>query len=165
MTKAEDLAVVIFAASADQAGTLRVALRGMGVRNIHVTSTPEQTAKALTDAKPHVMVVYVGQDETDDGLRMIRFIRRWDGSPNPHVPIVAVSPRRDIAGISAVREAGVHEYAVFPVSSDELFRKVTAAIQSTRDFVSQTDYVGPCRRRRGDPNYEGPERRATKPSS
>jgi hypothetical protein len=53
---------------------------------------------------------------------------------------------------------------VFPASGDALLKKITAARQSSRPFIEQPDYVGPCRRRRNDPTYSGPERRASPPA-
>jgi hypothetical protein len=74
--------------------------------------------------------------------------------------VVVASQSRDIATINAVINAGGHEYVLFPASGDQLLKKVTAARNSTRPFIETADYVGPCRRRRVDPLYKGPERRA-----
>src|SRR5262249_25045464 len=104
----------------------------------------------------------------DDGLEMIRFIRRAENSPNQRIPIIAVSPRRDLVTVNAVINAGGHEYVVFPASGEALLKKITAARQTTRAFIEQPRHAGPCRRRRTDPTYPGPERRvasATKAAS
>ena len=60
----------------------------------------------------------------------------------------------------AVINAGGNEYVLFPASGDALLKKITAARTTTRPFVEQPNYVGPCRRRRTDASYAGPERRA-----
>jgi CheY-like chemotaxis protein len=157
--KLEDLSVLLFAGDVAVGSTLRMALRGAGLRTIQMVSTPEETVQVITDTDPDVMLVHVGLEEADSGLRIVRFIRRWDGSPKPRIPIVAVSPRRDLTAINAVLQAGVHEFTLFPTSADELQRKLLAAVQVERDFVVTEAYVGPSRRRGPDPEYRGPARR------
>jgi DNA-binding response OmpR family regulator len=136
-----------------------MALRGIGVRGVHLASTPQQITDGFLSAEPNCLAVYVDGPEKDDGLEMIRFARRSDTSPNQRIPIIAVSPRRDLVTVNAVINAGGHEYVVFPASGEALLKKITAARQSSRPFIEQPDYVGPCRRRRNDPAYSGPERR------
>lgn len=156
----EDLKLVVFAGHPDPASMLRMAVRGAGVREIATASTPEDTVKAINDIKADALLVHVGMEDNDPGPRMVRFIRRWDGSPNPRIPLVAASSRRDVGVVQALRQAGVHELVVLPASGEELFRKLTAAINSTREFLTLANFVGPCRRRRVDPAYTGPERRS-----
>jgi DNA-binding NarL/FixJ family response regulator len=106
------------------------------------------------------MVIYVEGAEKDDGLERLRWLRRSPNSPKREMPVVVVSQSRDMATIQAVINAGGHEYALFPASGDQLLKKITAARNSTRPFIETADYVGPCRRRRADPLFKGPERRA-----
>src|SRR5690606_33914732 len=129
MTRPEELRIVVFAGHPDPAAMLRMAVRGAGVRDVWVASSPEDTVRAFGEGKPDVFVVHIGADENDPGLRMIRFIRRWDGSPNPRIPIVAASSRRDVGVVDAVRNAGGHELVLLPAAGDELMRKITTAVQ------------------------------------
>jgi two-component system, chemotaxis family, chemotaxis protein CheY len=154
------LNIIIVAADSGIARTLRMALRGVNVRNITLASSQQQALEAFATADPHALLIYVDGPENDAGLEMMRFIRRSPQSPNPRIPIVAVSPRRELTTINAVINAGGHEYVLFPASGDTLVKKVMAAHQTTRPFIEQPDYVGPCRRRRDDKAYCGPERRA-----
>jgi DNA-binding response OmpR family regulator len=61
--------------------------------------------------------------------------------------------------VEAARDAGATEFCAKPVTATELLRKVGAVINHPRPFVRSDGYVGPDRRRRDDPDYEGPERR------
>ncbi len=158
--KLEDVSVLLFAADGAVGAMLRMALRGAGLRTILMVSSPEETVHVITDKDPDLMLVHVGLDEADSGLRIVRFIRRWDGSPKPRIPIVAVSPRRDLTSVNAVLQAGVHEFTLFPASTEELQRKMMAAVQVEREFIVSEAYVGPSRRRMTDPEYRGPARRA-----
>jgi PleD family two-component response regulator len=159
MKKAEDLTVVIAAKTHGMAQLIRMSLRGMGVRAVHIVQTPKQAVDAFQTSHPDVLVAVVENAENDEGLSMIRFIRRWEKSPNPRIPIVAASQRAELAVVNAVINNGGNEFVVLPASADQLMKKVLKAVQSNRPFVDTPDYVGPERRRRADPNYTGPERR------
>jgi DNA-binding response OmpR family regulator len=164
MNNPADIAVLVCSTNVSIARTLRMALRGIGVRGVHLAGNMQQILDGFLSAEPHCLAVYVDGPENDEGLEIIRFVRRSETSPNQRIPIIAVSPRRDLATVNAVINAGGHEYVVFPASGDALLKKITAARQSSRPFIEQPDYVGPCRRRRNDPTYSGPERRASPPA-
>ena len=159
MSSPANLNAIIVARDGGVARTVRMALRGVGVRSIHVAA-PQQTLDLFPAVDPHVLIVYVEGSDNDEGLDLMRHIRR---SPDPsamRMPIVACSPRRDLATVNAVINAGGHEYVLFPISGDTLLKKIQAACQPNRIFVEQPDYCGPDRRRRTDATYKGPERRA-----
>ena len=159
MKKAEDLTVVIAAKTHGMAQLIRMSLRGMGIRSLHIVLNTKQATEVFQTSHPDVMVAVVEQAENDEGLDMIRFIRRWDKSPNPRIPIVAASQRAELAVVNAVINNGGNEFVVIPASADQLMKKVLSAVQSNRPFIDTPDYVGPERRRRVDPTYAGPERR------
>lgn len=159
MKKTEDLTVVIAARTLGIAQPIRMALRGVGLRNVHIATNPKQTVEAFQTAHPDAMIVVVEKTEDDHGLSLMRFIRRWEKSPNPRIPIVAASPRAEMPVVTAVVNNGGHEFVVLPASADQLLKKLQSAIQSSRPFIEGPNYVGPDRRRRTDPNFVGPERR------
>jgi two-component system, chemotaxis family, chemotaxis protein CheY len=159
MKNPTDITVLISAQNVSIARTLRMALRGLGLRSIPLAADIEQTVAAFAVAEPDAVIVYVdGPSPTDDGLTTLRFLRRSEQSPAKQIPIVAVSPQRDLPTINAVIEGGAHEYVLFPASGDNLLKKITAARTSTRPFLDTPEYVGPERRQRGA-SFAGPERR------
>lgn len=160
MSNPADLNVIIVAKDGGIGRTVRMALRGMGLRSIQIAADLAQTRDYFATIEPHALVVYVDGPENDEGLELMRFIRRSPDSPSPRIPIIACSPRRDLATVHAVINAGGHEYVLFPVAGDALLKKIIAARQGNRAFIEQPDYVGPDRRRRDDKAYKGPERRA-----
>lgn len=142
-----DASVVVCTNIGGIARTLRMALRGMGVRNVVLASNVNQLLECFTVAEPHCVMVYVDSDDpADDGLTTLNFIRRSDDSPHPRIPVIAVSPRRDIPTINAVINGGAHEYVLFPASGDVLLKKITAARTTTRQWIERPDYFGPERR-------------------
>jgi two-component system, chemotaxis family, chemotaxis protein CheY len=160
MSGATDVSVLIYSTNLNISRTMRTALRGMGVRRVHLAADENGIMEGFATADPVVAIIYVEGAEKDDGLERLRWLRRAPNSPKREIPVVVASQSRDIATIQAVINAGGHEYALFPASGDQLLKKITAARNSSRPFIETADYVGPCRRRRADPLYKGPERRA-----
>lgn len=147
MNKPADVNVLVYAATLGIAQTLRMALRGAGVRTVHLASNINQVLEGFSLAEPHVAVIYIdGAEQADPGLSMLAFIRRHEQSPNRRIPVVVVSQRREMATIQAAGDAGAHEYVLFPVSGEVLLKKVHAARTSTRPFIETDAYVGPDRR-------------------
>lgn len=147
MTKPADLGVLISCSVPGIARTIRMALRGMGVRRIFIALNDEQLEEGFAAAEPHVLLVYVESEaQTDHGLATLRDVRRAPDSPAPKIPVVAISQRRDLPTINAAMNAGAHEYVLFPVSADVLMKRILAACQSTRPFIETPEYVGPERK-------------------
>lgn len=147
MTNSADVNVLISCNVTGIGRTLRMALRGMGVRKIFIASGVDQLEQGFAEVDPAVVVVYVDSSDADDaGLTTLRHVRRSPDSPIPHIPVVAVSQRRDLPTINAVMNAGAHEYVLFPASGDVLLKRISAACSSTRPFIDTPDYVGPERK-------------------
>jgi len=95
------------------------------------------------------------------GLEFTEKVRTAPDSPNPFVPIVMLTGHTSIERVNAARDAGVNEFLAKPVSSKAILNRLVAVIEHPRPFVRTKSYFGPCRRRRRDGAYHGPERRAT----
>jgi len=147
MKNTSDIGVLINCNVGGIARTLRMALRGMGVRRIFLALNDDQLEEGFATVDPSVMLVYVDSDaDTDPGLSTLRNVRRSPDSLMPKIPVVAISQRRDLATINAVMNAGAHEYVLFPASGDVLLKRVLAAVNSTRSFIETPEYVGPERK-------------------
>lgn len=147
MNSSADVNVLISCNVTGIGRTLRMALRGMGVRRIFISANADQLEQGFAEVDPHVLLVYVDSANADDaGLATLRHVRRSPDSLLPRIPVVAVSQRRDLATINAVMSAGAHEYVLFPSSGDVLLKRISAACQSTRPFIETPEYVGPERK-------------------
>jgi DNA-binding NarL/FixJ family response regulator len=147
MTDPTDVSIVVCVAISGIARTLRMALRGMGVRNVVLAADTTEMIEGFVIAEPSCVIVYVdSENPADPGLQTLDFIRRAEGSPHPQIPIVAVSPRRDLPTINAVINGGAHEYVLFPASGEVLLKKINAARTKTRPWIDRPDYFGPERR-------------------
>lgn len=85
-------------------------------------------------------------------------IRRDPDSPNKALPIIVVSTPMTPFEVSGLRDAGVTEMLVHPITAKSLAARIEAVTQRPRAFVQSDRFVGPDRRRHSRP-YTGSERR------
>jgi DNA-binding NarL/FixJ family response regulator len=145
--KPADVSVLVSSHLPGVARTVRMALRGMGVRTITLATDLPQLHEGFATAEPQCVVIYVdGPTPNDPGLETLMYIRRSEKSPSPQIPIVVLSPARDLVTINAVVDGGAHEYVLFPASGEVLLKKITGARTTTRPWIDRPDYFGPERR-------------------
>jgi len=132
-------------------------LRGFGARKIVRAGTADVALDYLRGGIDIIITDYM-----IGGLDVIAFtkgVRRMPGTHDRFVPIILLTAHSARPRIEAARDAGVTEICCKPVTPKDLFRKLAAVIDYQRPFVQAPDYVGPCRRRKVDAAYDGPERR------
>lgn len=91
-------------------------------------------------------------------------VRRHPESPNPALPIIVVSTPMTPQQVSGLRDAGVTEMLVHPITVKALATRMESAALHPRPFVESARFVGPDRRRRSA-NPPGPERRRNRPGA
>lgn len=96
-----------------------------------------------------------------DGLELTKKIRWECAGQAQRTPIVVVSAALDPEGVFKARDVGATALVAKPISARLLVRRISAAMHDTREFVSVSDYIGPCRRRSLDETYSGVERRSS----
>jgi two-component system chemotaxis response regulator CheY len=133
-------------------------LRGFGFRNI-IECDDGSDAFAEMRANSIDMVICDWIMEPLDGYDFTRLVRTASDSPNPFVPIIMLTGHTEIFRVMQARDAGITEFLAKPVSAQTLWRRLVAVIDNPRPFVRAPHYVGPDRRRRAKPDYDGPERR------
>ena len=138
---------------------VKAILKGFGAAYVFEATSPTEAFHALRhDAIDIIVVDYIMGDE--DGVGLVRKIRRDEQSPAPYIPIIMLTAHSEQRRVEAARDAGVNEFCAKPVTPAELLKKIASVIDYPRPFVRNDAYFGPERRRHHDPNYTGPERRA-----
>jgi len=135
-------------------------LQAFGVINIFEAGDSEQTWKMLREGNPDVVFMDWILDRAS-GLELIKKIRTSNQSPNPFVPIIMLTGYTQAEHVRQARDAGINEFLAKPVSVNAIMMRLVAVIEHPRPFVRTKTYFGPCRRRHGDEEYRGPERRST----
>lgn len=93
-----------------------------------------------------------------DGIRLLTRIRQDIDSPDPYVPVIVVTAHTELRHIYYARDSGVTEYLAKPISAKLIYGRIRAVIERHRQFIRNSDFFGPDRRRRQG-EYGGPERR------
>ena len=95
-----------------------------------------------------------------DGVEFVRLLRNSPDSPNPMAPVVMVTGHSTMTRVNEARNAGVSEFLTKPLTAKGVLERLHQAIEHPRPYVRCPGYFGPDRRRRVDPAYAGPRRRA-----
>jgi two-component system chemotaxis response regulator CheY len=133
-------------------------LRGLGMRRVVEASNGEQALDILCNHDCDLVITDWVMKPVD-GLSLTKEIRTGEESKDPYMPVILVTGHTDRDSIVEMRDSGVHEILAKPISAQMVYDRIVKIIEKPRPFVFNSDYAGPCRRRRKDPLYVGPERR------
>jgi CheY-like chemotaxis protein len=134
-------------------------LASVGAQDITEAAAADRAFALMKETAFDVVILDQNLGRGDEGIELVRRIRNDPGSPNPYVAILMLTGYTEQRRVKAARDAGVTEFLSKPFTITGLLRRVEALINQARPFVRSADYFGPDRRRRADPDYEGPERR------
>ena len=136
-------------------------LQAFGTVQLFEAESGERAWTLLRECNPD-MVVLDWMMEGMSGLELVKMIRTNPQTPNPFVPVIMLTGYTQIEHVRQARDAGVNEFIAKPVSVKTMMSRLIAVIENPRPYVRTKVYFGPCRRRRGDNEYRGPERRRGK---
>lgn len=134
-------------------------LRAVGLQNIYEAG---DGAEALQQMRAHPIDIVMTDlaMEPLDGIDFVRLLRNSPDSPNQMAPVIMITGHSTMRRISEARDVGVNEFLAKPLTARGVLDRLQKIIDHPRPFVRTDDYFGPDRRRRVDPNYDGPRRRA-----
>lgn len=134
-------------------------LRAIGVRNLYEAS---DGAEALQLMRTHVIDVVIADlaMEPVDGVELTRLLRNAPDSPGQMTPVIMVTGHSTERRVKEARDAGCNEFLAKPVTARGVLERIVEVIEHPRSYVRCDSYFGPDRRRRADPAYTGPRRRA-----
>lgn len=141
--------------------TLAEILRALDVNQIHTAENGAMGIEAAKALDPDMIFADWNMPDMD-GVAMTRAIRRG-ALRRRDIPIVLITGRNRQSDILEARNAGVDEILIKPINVRGVQERLALAIGKPRPFVESLTYVGPCRRRRENPNYLGPRRRMSDP--
>ncbi|GAB4141653.1 MAG: response regulator [Sphingomonadales bacterium] len=99
-----------------------------------------------------------------DGMMLLRWVRRHKDSPDRFVPIIMITAYTEKKRVQEARDLGVNEMLAKPFTIKSLTEKIMLVINRNRQFVHNSTYFGPDRRRQQLP-FDGTERRKLTDSS
>ena len=95
-----------------------------------------------------------------DGIDFVRLLRNSPDSPNPMAPVIMITGHSTLRRVHEARDVGVNEFLSKPVTARGVLERISAGGRQSPAVRPRRDYFGPDRRRRADPDYNGPRRRA-----
>lgn len=137
-------------------------LRAIGVRDAHEAGDGAEALNVMRTKRIDLVITDIAMQPID-GVDFVRLLRNSNDSPNPTVPVIMITGHSTPARVNEARDAGVNEFLVKPVTAKGVLDRLQRVIDRPRQFIRTGDYFGPDRRRRADPDYKGPGRRADDP--
>ncbi len=136
-------------------------LRAMGFHNIKHVKTGADAMRILR-TQPISFLITEWDMKGSSGIELVRYLRLSNDSPNRSLPIIMLTGRGEQRDVEYARDIGITEFVVKPFTARALFGRIEQIIEQPRSFVIANSYVGPERRRRGNPPPGVGERRIRK---
>ena len=159
----ESISVLLVDDNPNMREIVGVLLTNIGVTKLETAHEGGQALSRMRDWQPDLAIVDFRMQPVN-GVEFTRQVRNSPRSRNPYMPIIMMTGHSDLRRVHQARDAGVTEFVVKPVNARILFERINSVITRPRPFVRTSDYFGPCRRRRLDLTYSGPERRIAEPA-
>ena len=153
------LKVLVVDDSAHMRKLVSTILQAFGVQQVFEAESAERAWPLLRENNPDV-VILDWMMEGMSGIELTRMIRTDAQAPNPFVPVIMLTGYTSVDHVRQARDAGANEFIAKPVAAKTLMSRLVSVIEHPRPFVRTKIYFGPCRRRRANDEYHGPERRA-----
>ncbi len=160
----ESVSALILDDNAHMRGLVRVILASFGMRRIEEASDCSAAVGIVAGGDIDIAFVDFKLGALD-GIEFCKRIRFDPESPNRFLPIIMITAYSERRRVIDAINAGVDEFLVKPVRAVDVANRVNAVIERRRPFVQTAGYFGPERRRRNDPRYKGPWRRAADPGT
>jgi CheY-like chemotaxis protein len=141
-------------------GVVADSLRRLHISNISAAPSALEAFHIGRTIKPDVILVDWDAGRMS-GLEFTREVRRGTTGLPRETPIILLANQIDHEQLMGARQAGINEFLLKPVSAQGMLARIEEVVLRPRRFIVSRNYVGPCRRRKDDPEYTGPWRRLT----
>lgn len=160
----ESVSALILDDNAHMRGLVRVILANFGMRRIEEAADCNEAIGIVANEDIDIAFVDFKLGGLD-GIDFCKRIRLDLDSPNRYLPIIMITAYSEHRRVIDAINAGVDEFLVKPIRAVDVANRVNAVIERRRPFIQAAGYFGPERRRRDDPRYKGPWRRAADPGT
>ena len=134
-------------------------LRAIGVREVYEANDGAEGLQLMRTHQIDIVMTDLAMQPLD-GIDFVRLLRNSSDSPNPMCPVIMITGHSTHKRVNEARDVGVTEFLSKPVTARGVLERIGRVVESPRPFVRTESYFGPDRRRKADPNYNGPMRRA-----
>lgn len=135
-------------------------LRALGVKEIYEANDGAEGLQMMRKHAVDIVMTDLSMQPLD-GIDFVRLLRNSPDSPNQLAPVIMITGHSTFARVNEARDAGVNEFLAKPLTARGVVERIHQVVENPRPYVRTDNYFGPDRRRRADPEYKGPLRRAT----
>jgi DNA-binding response OmpR family regulator len=135
-------------------------VRGFGIRMVRTCTSSLEAKQALQSATFDLMIADPSI-EGEEGVALLRWLRRQDKNKNRFVPIILISGHSTPALVRRSRDCGANFFVAKPLTPSTLLERILWVSRDTRPFVEVGEYLGPDRRFKVEAPPEGPGRRGS----
>ena len=135
-------------------------LRAIGVKHVYEANDGAEALQVMRSNPIDIIMSDLAMPPLD-GINFVRLLRNSPDSPNPMAPVIMITGHSTQRRVQEARDVGVNEFLSKPVTARGVLERIAQVVDNPRAFVRTPAYFGPDRRRRADPNYTGPRRRAS----
>ncbi len=160
MADTDKLKVLVVDPNAYMRGIVADALRRLSVGELSTTSSTDEANDICLSFRPNIVITDWEAGRVS-GLEFTRSIRRSEKNIPRDIPVILLASTVAHDQLMAARQAGINEFLLKPVSVRALKSRIEEVVIRPRKFIDSRHYIGPCRRRKADPEFEGPWRRLT----
>ena len=133
-------------------------LRALGVRQLFEASDGAHGLQMMKNHPVDIVMTDLSMQPMD-GIDFVRLLRNSPDSPNQMCPVIMITGHSTMQRVNEARNAGVNEFLAKPLTARGVIERLDRVVEHPRPYVRTADYFGPDRRRRADPNFQGPWRR------
>jgi len=151
-------AILIFDDNKQERALIVRVLHALGVTHIREAGARKEAISHLGRSKADIVLCDFTLDQSECVI-FARWVRTAPESTNPFVPLVVMLAKPSVQEVKDALDASINEILIKPVSVKALGDRMRAVLENLRDFIRTDAYVGPDRRRRDRPDFQGPERR------
>ena len=132
-------------------------LRSLSIRDIRHADDGAVAFHLLNDRLASFVVMDLEMPQ--DGVTTLRHIRKSENEKLRRTPVIMMTAMATHFNVEAMRDAGVNEVIVKPLTTAKLIGRIRATVLQPKPFVECASYIGPERRRANSQTYHGPLRR------
>ena len=142
----------------DMRSLVKSLLCALGIKDVVECGDGAEALQELKIRKADIILLD-WEMEPIDGIEFLKLLRQAPDSPCPRANVIMLTANTTAEHVIEARNAGMTEFLAKPLSAEKLYTRVMSVLKYPRPFISEGDYIGPCRRRRFPGGYEGTERR------
>lgn len=122
-------------------------IRGFGIRNVQTFTKVSDARNALKVGSFDLLIADPSAtDAEEDGIELVRWLRRQDRNINRFVPVILVSGHSTPTMVRRSRDSGANFFIAKPLTATTLLERILWVARDKRPFVEVGEYLGPDRR-------------------